>query len=382
MSATREEATPDVGPKRFATVDCDVHPHFRNGIASLEPYLSESWCRRLFGASHGEVWAKDLYASAFTLPKNDLYINPVGVIRRDTAGADGEGPSSDPATVAAQLLDEFDIERCVLVPGNTLGLGALADPDAAAAVASATNDWLSHEWLTTDERFRASIVVAPQDPHQAAAEVHRVAERPGFVQVFLPLLDVLMGDRRYYPLYEAAHDHGLPIAIHPNSVDGIYRTGPSLAGGTYAYYVEWHTALTQVFQANVISLICQGVFERFRELKVVVAEGGFAWLPDVMWRLDKNWKALRAEVPWLTRLPSEVLIEHMLFTTQPFIEPKDKRHVLDVCDMISAERVLLFSSDYPHWDFDSPRRALAALSKETQARIMGENASDLYGARL
>ena len=57
----------------------------------------------------------------------------------------------------------------------------------------------------------------------------------------MPLLDVLMGDRRYYPLYEAAHEHGLPIAIHPNSVDGIYRTGPSLAGGTYVYYVEWHT---------------------------------------------------------------------------------------------------------------------------------------------
>ena len=91
MSATREEATPGVGPKRFATVDCDVHPHFRNGIASLEPYLSESWCRRLFGASHGEAWAKDLYASAFTLPKNDLYINPVGVIRRDAPAPTGKG---------------------------------------------------------------------------------------------------------------------------------------------------------------------------------------------------------------------------------------------------------------------------------------------------
>jgi predicted TIM-barrel fold metal-dependent hydrolase len=382
MTTTRLETRHRDGRQRFATVDCDVHPHLRNGIASLAPYLSEAWRGRLFGASHGEAWAKDIYASEFTLPKNDLYINPVGVVRRDAAGVGDEGPSSVPAKVAAQLLDEFDIDRCVLVPGNTLGLGGLADPDAAAAIAGATNDWLSEQWLATDERFRASIVVAPQDPQLAAAEIDRVGERPGFVQVFLPLLDALMGDRRYYPLYEAAHEHGLPIAIHPNSIDGIYRTGPPLAGGTYVYYVEWHTALTQIFQANVISLICQGVFERFPRLKVIVAEGGFAWLPDVMWRLDKNWKALRTEVPWLTRLPSEILVDHVRFTTQPFIEPRQRKHVLELCEMINAETVLLFSSDYPHWDFDSPLRALASLPADMRSRIMSENAADLYGARL
>jgi len=152
--------------------------------------------------------------------------------------------------------------------------------------------------------------------------------------------------------------------------------------GTATYYVEWHTALTEVFQANVISMLCHGVFERFPKLKLVIAEGGFAWLPDVLWRLDKNWKALRAEVPWLTRLPSETAMEHVRLTTQPFVEPEDSRHVLALCEMIQAERTLLFSSDYPHWDFDNPRRALAVLPEPMRSRILGQNAAELYGTRL
>lgn len=70
--------------RAFSTIDCDVHPHVKDGVASLEPYLSAAWRRRLLGASHGKSWAKDVYASKFTLPQNDLYINPVGAMRRDS----------------------------------------------------------------------------------------------------------------------------------------------------------------------------------------------------------------------------------------------------------------------------------------------------------
>lgn len=380
---TTAVATPEPknAPRKLATIDCDVHPHFVHGINDLVPYMTEAWRRRMSGGHQTDNWAKELPASQFSIPKNVMYINSAGVMRRDTAAA-GMIPSSDPDFVARQLLDEHAIDRAILVGGHALGLGALPDADLAAAIASAHNEWIGEVWLAADERYRASLIVAPQDPAQAAAEIDRVGDRPAVVQVHLPLTNILMGERHYYPIYETAERHGLPIAIHPNGTDAIYAKGPTLAGGTPTYYIEWHTALTQVFQANLLSILCHGVFEKFPGLKLVIAEGGFAWLVDVLWRLDRNWKFLRDEVPWLTRSPSEYVVEHVRFTTQPFVEPDRVEHLHALCEMIHAERTLLFSSDYPHWDFDNPRRALAALPEALHERVFGENARELYGDRL
>ena len=366
---------------KHGLIDCDVHPHLKHGLADLKPYLPASWQRRI-GIGEEHAWSKEVYAAQVSVPKNVFYINTAGVLRRDSVPPDDSIPGSDPGFVGHHLLDKHGIARAVLIGGDMLGLGALPDPDLAAVLASAYNDWLSAVWLDADERYRAAMVVAPRDPVKGAEEIHRVAKRSGFVSVLLPLTDLLMGERHYYPIYEAAAEHELPIAIHPNSVDGIFVTAPRMAGGTPTYYVEWHTGLTQVFQANVISLICHGVFERFPKLKVVVTEGGFGWLPDVIWRLDKNVKGLRDETPWVKRAPSEYVFDHVRFTTQPFIEPKRPEHLHALCDVIGAERTLMFSSDYPHWDFDDPVRALAWLPEETRRRVRSENAIELYGERL
>ena len=363
------------------TVDCDVHPHLPHGIVDLLPYVPSSIRRRLsVGASAG--WGREVYATRFSIPHNDLYINPVGVMRRDASPGDGAAPASDPALVRTQLLEEGAVDRAVLVGGNVFGLGALPDAEIAAALASAYNDWLSERWLAFDARFRGALAIAPQDPERAALEIARCGDRPGMVGVYLPLLNVLMGDRHYSPVYRAAAERALPVLIHPNSVDGIYARGPSLAGGTFTYYTEWHTALSEVFHANVISLICHGVFERWPSLRVLLNEGGFAWAPDVIWRLDKDWQALRDEVPWLRRRPSEYLFDHVRFTTQPMPEPERPEHLATLCEIIRAERTLCFSSDYPHWDFDNPLRALGSLPPHLLERVRYGNAEELFGERL
>jgi predicted TIM-barrel fold metal-dependent hydrolase len=366
---------------RTLRVDCDVHPHLKGGLGELVPYMPEAWRRRL-SRGHAHGWAKEVYASEYSIPRNLLYINPVGVMRRDAMPEDGSVPASDPALVRAQLLDAYDIDRAVLIGGNMLGLGALPDADLAATIASAYNDHLSEHWLAADERFRGSLVVAPQDTSLAAAEIARAGDRPGIVQVFLPLQGTLMGDRHYYPIYAAAAERGLPVAVHPNSADGVFVKAPAIAGGVATYYIEWHTALSQIFQSNVISLACHGVFERFPGLRVVVAEGGFAWLADVMWRLDKDWESVRDEVPWVKRPPSEYILDHVRFTTQPFPEPAKQGHLDAILELVQAERTLIFSSDYPHWDFDNPMRAFAGLPDVLRERILGGTAAELYGSRL
>jgi predicted TIM-barrel fold metal-dependent hydrolase len=366
---------------RPSLVDCDVHPHLRGGLEDLAPYLSRSWQHRIGIGAHDGASTKR-YGDQVSIPRNLLYVNPAGVLRRDAIPPDGSVPASDPSFVSSHLLEAHGISRAVLLGGEVLGLGAMPNADIAAVVASAYNEWLAEVWLAADHRYRAAIVVAPQDPSQAVKEIRRVGGRQGFVTVLMPLTNLLMGDRHLYPIYEAAVDLGLSVTVHPNSAEAIFRTGPSLAGGPPTYYVEWHTGLSQVFHANVTSLVCHGVFERFPTLKVVITEGGFAWLPDVLWRLDKNVKGLRDEVPWIRRLPSEYIFEHVRFTSQPFIEPRRPEHLHALCDIVRADQTLMFSSDYPHWDFDDPARALSWLPEHVARRVRAENAIDLYGTRL
>ena len=391
MSRTGEEPdmtelldAPGVGTheqRGYELVDCDVHPIMKGGMGDLKPHLSRASQHRL-GIDGRRGLTTSGQREAVSIPRNMLYVNPAGVLRDDARAPDGSAPGADPAHTARHLLDANGISRAVLIGGEVLGLGAMPDPDAAAFIASAYNDWLAQNWLAADDRYRGTIVVGAQDPALAAKEIRRSGDNQRFVAVLLPLTNILMGQRHYYPIYEAAAELGLPITVHPNSGEGIFRTSPGMAGGTPTYYVEWHTGLSQVFQANVISLVCHGVFERFPELKVVVTEGSLGWVPDVLWRLDKNVKGLRDEVPWVRRLPSEYVFDHVRFTSQPLPEPRRREHLHALCDIVRAERTLLFSSDYPHWDFDSPRHALTALPAAIRQRVRVDNAIETYGPRL
>jgi predicted TIM-barrel fold metal-dependent hydrolase len=378
LDAPTAEGAP---PTRYRLVDCDVHPIMKGGMGDLRPYLSQAGQRRL-GLDERRNLTTVGHREAVSIPRNMLYVNQAGVLRDDARAPDGSAPGADPAFTAQQLLDANGIDRAVLIGGEVLGLGAMPDPDAAAMIASAYNDWLAATWLCADDRYRGNLVVGAQDPLQAAKEIRRAGQDERFVAVLLPLTNILMGQRHYYPIYEAAAELGLPVTVHPNSGEGIFRTSPPMAGGTPTYYVEWHTGLSQVFQANVISLVCHGVFERFPNLKVVITEGGLGWIPDVIWRLDKNVRGLRDEVPWVRRLPSEYLADHVRFTTQPLPEPKRRSHLHVLCEIAQAERTLMFSSDYPHWDFDDPRHALAALPAGILQRVRSANAEETYGARL
>ncbi|HZG99188.1 MAG TPA: amidohydrolase family protein [Nocardioidaceae bacterium] len=374
-------ADPEVAASRYELIDCDVHPIMRGGMADLRPYLSRAAQRRL-GLDERRSLSSIGTREAVSVPRNMLYVNTSGVLRDDARAPDGSAPGADPAFTAEQLLDGNGIDRAVLIGGEVLGLGAMPDPDAAAMISSAYNDWLAATWLAADNRYRGYLVVGPQDPVLAAGEIRRAAQDERFVGVFLPLTNILMGQRHYYPIYDAAAEIGLPVAVHPNSGEGIFRTSPPMAGGTPTYYVEWHSGLSQIFQANVISLICHGVFERFPGLRVIITEGGLAWVPDVMWRLDKNVKGLRDEVPWMKRLPSEYLVDHVRFTTQPMPEPRRRSHLHTLLEIVRAERTLMFSSDYPHWDFDDPRHVLTTLPAEIGDRVKAQNAIETYGRRL
>jgi predicted TIM-barrel fold metal-dependent hydrolase len=354
--------------KKIKYIDCDVHPLI-DDIQVLYPYISEHWIKRF------EM--KKIGLNSLRLP--DRYAHPAsGTLRPDAVPPSGGKPGTDPQYVKEHYLDVHNPELVVLNPMQPATLVAWTDTDAVSTLVSAFNDYYINEWLGVDDRFRYAMVVAPQDPIQAAAEIRRVGSTKGVSAVFLPLLNILLGNKHYYPIYEAAVDMGLPIISHPTGTECSYHGTPVVAGGVPTSYIERYVDLPQIGQSNVSSLIFEGVFERYPTLKVAFAEFGFSWLLSLIWRMDKGWKELRIETPWVKQLPSEYIRSNIRFTTQPLDEPERMKDLKSLIEMINGDQILMFSSDYPHWDNDMASRSLPFLTNEEKKKIFYENAKEFY----
>ena len=213
----------------------------------------------------------------------------------------------------AQALDGFGSSYAIC---NVLyGAQAVFDPYMAVGFCRAINDWIAAEWLARDPRLRASIVVPMQAPDLVVDEIERLAGDPRFVSILvLAQGETLLGRRHYWPVYQAAERHKLPLAIHSGSQ---YRMAPSSIGWP-SYRLEYYIAEAQAHQAQLLSLILEGVFGKFPGLKVVLMESGISWLPAFMWRANKTWKGVRVEVPWVDRPPADIMRDQVRLTTQPF----------------------------------------------------------------
>lgn len=238
------------------------------------------------------------------------------------------------------------------------------------------NEWQLSDWCSLEPRLKASIVVNPDFPEDAVREIDHWADNPNFIQISLPpRCSEPLGRPSYWPIYEAAERHNIPIGLHNGGVNGHASTA---GAGWPSYYIEEHHTNAHTAQSVVTSMVIEGVFERFRHLKVVMIEGGFGWVPALGWRMDKHWERLRAEVPHLKKCPSEYLRSHFWFTTQPMEEAADSRDVIEVCNWVGWDK-LLFSTDYPHWDFDDPNYVFKGpVSPAHKQQVMRDNARSLY----
>jgi hypothetical protein len=255
------------------------------------------------------------------------------------------------------------------------GAQMVMSEDMSLALCRGINNWLMKEWLDQDDRLRASIVVPVHSPDLAAEEIERVAPDRRFVQVLLlAMAEIPLGRRMMWPIYAAAERHGLPIGIHAGS---SFRHPPS-AGGWGSTYLEDYVSYAQGFAGALNSLLAEGVFQKFPALRVVLIESGVTWLPASLWRINKAWRGVRIEVPWLTRLPADIVRERVRLTAQPLDAPPDARSLLQVIEQIGSDEMLMFATDYPHWHYDGEEALPAGLPPELMRRILVDNALATY----
>jgi len=350
---------------RVGLVDCDIHT--KSSLEDMRPFLTERWWSYLqrYGSRvhHG-------YARNFPYPKSA----PMAA-RRDSWPPSGGQPASDLEFLRAQLLDPLGIELAIMNPLSPTGQGEL-NPDLSAAMAFAANEVQLERWTRREPRLRASIVVPYEDGTASAEEIRRRGGDASFAHVLLmSRTSNPLGKRQYWPIYEAAQETGRPVGIHVFGYSGYALTN----SGWPSFYIEEMAEHSVSCQAQVTSLVMEGVFERYRDLKIVLIEAGFGWLPALGWRLDRLWERMRDEVPHVKRPPSEYIRKHVWVTTQPMEEAERIDHVVDAMRWVGWDRIL-FATDYPHWDFDDPRVALPrTLNDEQRADILSGNARRVYG---
>lgn len=353
---------------KMAIADCDIHPSPKSIEIEIYPFLEKRWQEYL--ESYGFIYRQG-FPNGPAFPKGQP-----DAARRDAYPTTGGKPGADLQFMRKQHLDPNNVQLGILNPLKS-GQG-LQNGDFAGAYCRAVNEWQIEEWTSKEPRLKASIMVPFEDSVTSVAEIDRWAGDTNFAQVLLLSRTAEpLGQRRYWPIYEAACRANLPVGIHAFGYGGSPVTG----GGWPSFYIEEMVGHAENTQSLLTSMVFEGVFERFPALKVVLIEAGFAWLPALKWRLDKIWERNRAELPHVTRPPSELIREHVWLTTQPMEEPEPREQLLDTIGWIGWDK-LLFATDYPHWDYDDPARALPLkIDKAAREDFFLNNALDLFGLR-
>jgi len=336
-------------------IDCDVHPPLPRR-ADLLPYVDNYW-REVMISREIDV----LELTGFP-ERTRPYMRP------DWAG---EG---DPLErMQRNLLDPLDLGHAIL--NVVSGAHALFDPYLSEVICRATNDWIAEKWLDRDPRLRASLLVPFQNVEAAVEEIERRAGDKRFVQILtLAMTELPLGRRIYWPIYEAAEKHGFALGVHAGT---NFRSAPSHSG-FHSFLIEDHVAMPQGFSTQVASLIAEGVFVKFPKLKAVMIESGVTWVPPLMWRMSKDWRGARVEVPWVKEAPAHVIREHVRMTSQPFDGPDDAADLERALSHLLSDDMLLFSSDYPHWHFEGFDVLPAGLPEKLLDKVLRGNALATY----
>jgi predicted TIM-barrel fold metal-dependent hydrolase len=248
-------------------------------------------------------------------------------------------------------------------------------PYLGPAVATAVNNWLADRWLSEDDRLLANAVLTPQHMEAAVEEIYRIAGDKRFVGVLVPSRSpVGYGNHRYWPMLDALAEQGLALTLNIGGAPG----SPPTPINWPATFFEDHTLTTLAFQAQIMSLVFSGIFDRQPALRVAVMESGWTWLPPLMWRMDQEWKAFRREVPWLQGPPSSYVRRHFRFATQPTDTPPDAAQLGQVYEQLGSDEMLMYASDYPHQQGSDIDALFDRLDADQVRRLNFRNALDCF----
>lgn len=273
-------------------------------------------------------------------------------------------------------MNMMSIDYSVMFPTPMLHLSLHPAAEVEVALARAYTRWLTTELLPQDDRIKTFVYLPFNDPAASLRMVEDFADAPGVLGFMVTSVRYRpVHANEYAPVYSAIQDSGKALAFHAGY--NWHDQGLSQLNKFISAHALGFTFTNIIHLTNIL---VNAIPERFPRLKLMWLESGVAWIPFVMQRLDNEYLMRTSECPGLKRLPSEYM-KDMWFSTQPLERTAPMSVLQAAFELIDGENTLVYSSDYPHWDFDTPAAIydLPFLSERGRRNILGGNARKVFG---
>ncbi len=280
-----------------------------------------------------------------------------------------------------KAMDRMGLDVSYLFPTQGLFIWFFRnmEPDVAAAVVRAYNNWLHDFCSHSPERLKFVAGISLKDPELALMELRRVIKDFGCKEIFIrpnPENGRTLGNPAFEPLWAECERSGVALGVHEGAHAPMTTAGQDRFETDFAL---WSCSHPMEQMMAFLALLEGGVLERHPTLKVAFLEAGCGWMPYWLWRLDERYENVYPEVAQTIKMkPSEY------FRRQCYVSLEaDEPYIGDLVKYIGEDRVL-FASDYPHPDHKPDLTNLivgleGAVSKRTLKKILWDNPRHFYG---
>jgi predicted TIM-barrel fold metal-dependent hydrolase len=353
-------------------VDVDAHHYENENYDEFLPYMENDVLRQLTVSGRNRNRTN---VAPTQIGYQDSGGRVTRYLTRSSEKTDNKGSLRD-VQLGHRWMDAMSVDYSCLFPTGMLNIGMHPQKEMEVELCWAYNRWLTEKVMPeADGRFYSMLCLPFSDPEAALRHVETFGDRKhvGGFMVTTVRSHMAVYDNAYMKLYRAMEERGLVLSFHsgPNWGEPIYKSCNRFLSAQ-ALGFTWYNIL------QCTNWVINGMGERFPKLPVIWIESGIAWVPFLMQRLDHEYMLRPSEAPLLKKKPSDYMRD-MYYSSQP-MEIQDYEAMECTFRMMNAETQLLYSSDYPHWDFDLPSTIwdLPFLSEKAKHNILGGTAARLF----
>lgn len=246
-----------------------------------------------------------------------------------------------------------------------------SDVATGGSIARAANEGAAEYVAANPDRFVGLGMVPLQSPARAVKELEYAMTTLGLkgVNALSNVRGQDIGEKKFWPFWKKAEELGAAILIHPIGFTHPQRMMKFRLYNTVGQPLEETLCM--------LSMIHEGVMEKFPKLKIVMAHGG-GYLPYYAGRSDSTY-ALHPDMRGnAKKIPSEY-IKKFYFDTCVFDRPMTEFLV----NKVGANQVVL-GTDYPfrRWDGVGLIKGSRQLSQAAKEKILWRNTARLLGLRI